>query len=125
MSLLCAPAALLLALAGQAFAQSAPVQVYTDASTVIELPGNPSTGYSWVLDDGASEGPEFVKVEDLGYAMKELKEGERPVLGAPQQQQFRISGLEVAHVKLVFLYVKSRDTPPAKTEEIAIEVVGD
>lgn len=106
-------------------AHAGEIQVYIGDSTTVELPGNLSTGYSWVLDDGASEGPEFVKVEDLGYAKRELKEGERPVLGAPQQQQFRVTGLEAAHVKLVFMYVKGRDTPPAKTQEVAIEVLGD
>ena len=38
-----------------------------------------------------------------------------------------IAGLAqaVGAVKLVFNYVKGRETAPAKTQEVAIEVVGD
>lgn len=102
-----------------------PQKVYTNESIVIELDGNPSTGYRWELDDGASEDANFVKVEDLGYAKRELKPGERPLFGAPSKYQFRVTGLEAATVKLVFQYVKDKATPPGKTQEVQVEVIGD
>jgi predicted secreted protein len=108
-----------------ALAQSEPRQVQVNESITVELDGNPSTGYHWELDDGASEDSNLVKVEDLGYAKRELKPGERPLLGAPSKYQFRVTGLEAGNVKLVFLYVKGKDTPPGKTQEIAVEVIGD
>ena len=56
---------------------------------------------------------------------RELKPGERPLIGAPSKYQFRVTGLEAGTVKLVFTYVKGRDTPPAKTQEVTVEVVGE
>jgi predicted secreted protein len=101
------------------------LSVQVNESTTVELDGNPSTGYSWQLDDGASEGGELVKVEDLGYVKRELKPGERPVLGAPSKYQFRVTGLEAGAVKLVFNYVRGRETTPGKTQEVSIEVIGE
>lgn len=108
-----------------ASAQSAPLQVNVNESTTVELDGNSTTGYRWELDDGASEDSNLVKVEDLGYVKRESRPGERPLLGAPSKYQFRVTGLEAGNVKLVFTYVKGRDTPPAKTQDVTIEVVGD
>jgi inhibitor of cysteine peptidase len=101
------------------------LSVQVNESTIVELDGNPSTGYSWQLDDGASEGGELVKVEDLGYVKRELKPGERPVLGAPSKYQFRVTGLEAGAVKLVFNYVRAHEAAPGKTQEVSIEVLGD
>ena len=106
-------------------AQSAPLQVTVNESTIVELDGNSTTGYRWESEDGASENGGLVKIEDLGYAKRELKPGERPMMGAPSKYQFRVTGLEAGTVKLVFNYVKGRDTPPAKTQDVTIEVVGD
>jgi predicted secreted protein len=111
--------------AAAASAQSAPLQVNVSESTTVELDGNSTTGYRWELDDGASESGDLVKVEDLGYVKRELKPGERPLMGAPSKYQFRVTGLEAGNVKLVFTYVKGHETPPAKTQDVTIEVVGD
>lgn len=108
-----------------ALAQSEPQKVNVNDSITVELDGNSTTGYRWELDDGASESGDLVKVEDLGYVKRELKPGERPLMGAPSKYQFRVTGLEAGTVKLVFTYVKGRDTPPAKTQDVAIEVMGD
>jgi predicted secreted protein len=108
-----------------ALAQSEPQKVNVNESTTVELDGNSTTGYRWELDDGASESGDLVKIEDLGYVKRELKPGERPLMGAPSKYQFRVTGLEAGTVKLVFTYVKGKDTPPAKTQDVTIEVVGD
>ncbi len=108
-----------------ASAQSGPIEVGVGDTATIELDGNPSTGFRWVLDDGASESAGLVRVEDLGYVKRELAAGERPVLGAPSKYQFLVTGLEAGSVKLVFTYVRGNDTAPAKTQEVPIEVVGD
>ncbi len=107
------------------WAQEGPVEVGVGDTAMIELDGNPSTGFRWVLDDAASQAPELVRVEDLGYVKRELAAGERPVLGAPSKYQFRVTGLEAGSVKLAFMYVRGNDTAPAKTQEVGIEVVGD
>jgi predicted secreted protein len=106
-------------------AEGEPQKVAVNESIAIELDGNSTTGYRWQLDDGASEDANFVKVEDLGYVKRELKPGERPLMGAPSKYQFRVTGLEAATVKLVFQYVKGSETAPSKTQEVQVEVVGD
>ena len=108
-----------------ALAQSEPQKVNVNDSITVELDGNSTTGYRWELDDGASESGDLVKVEDVGYVKRELKPGERPLMGAPSKYQFRVTGLEAGTVKLVFTYVKGKDTPPAKTQDVTIEVIGD
>jgi inhibitor of cysteine peptidase len=118
-------AAVMLAAAPLAARAQEALSVRVNESTTVELDGNPSTGYRWELDDGASEGGELVKVEDLGYAKRELKPGERPLLGAPSKYQFRVTGLEAGAVKLVFNYVRGRETAPAKTQDVSIEVLGN
>jgi predicted secreted protein len=109
----------------QASAQSGPIEVGIEQSSMIELDGNPSTGFTWALDDGASENPQLVKVEDLGYAKRELAPGQRPVLGAPSKYQFRVTGVEAGSVKLVFNYGRGREAPPTKTQEVSVEVTGE
>jgi predicted secreted protein len=117
--------ALTMASAALPAAEGEPQKVHVNEAIAIELDGNSTTGYRWQLDDGASEDGDLVKVEDLGYVKRVLKPGERPLLGAPSKYQFRVTGLEAGTVKLVFQYVKGNDTPPGKTQEVPIEVVGD
>jgi predicted secreted protein len=99
--------------------------VQLNETTTVALDGNPSTGYGWQLDDGASESANLVQVEDLGYTKRELAPGERPVLGAPSKYQFRVTGLEVGTAKLVFNYVRGHDPAPGKTQSVSIEVMGE
>lgn len=122
-SVVAAAMILLFPLAGARAQEALTVQV--NESTTVELDGNPSTGYRWQLDDGASESANLVQVEDLGYAKRELKPGERPVLGAPSKYQFRVTGLEVGTAKLVFNYVRGQETAPGKTQTVSIEVMGE
>ncbi|HEX2842453.1 protease inhibitor I42 family protein [Hyphomicrobium sp.] len=100
--------------------QQIPVQVSVGDSVTLQLDGNPSTGYSWVLVGT----PKIVAVDLLGYAKRELAPGERPVLGAPQKMQVLVTGVTPGSASLVFHYVKA-GAAPAKTQEYAVEVVGD
>lgn len=103
-----------------ALAQDVPVQVSVGDSATLQLDGNPSTGYSWVL----ASSPKIVTVDLLGYAKRELAPGERPVLGAPQKFQVLVTGVAPGSATLVFQYVKAGGAP-AKTQEFAVEVVGE
>lgn len=100
------------------------LQVSVGASTAIELDGNPSTGYSWVYDAGASANGELVTVADQGYGAAAAEPGKRPVLGAPKKQKFGVTGVAAGEATLVFKYVKAGDQAPAKTAEYVVEVVG-
>lgn len=79
-------------------------------SWVVEMQGNPSTGYKWRLDPAGSENPSIVKVEDLGYG-----EAKGKLLGAPTPQRFRLTGLSAGFAKLHFEYVQPWVGKPAKT----------
>ena len=59
-------ALLLASSAGAAARQQKSVR--TGESWVVEMQGNPSTGYKWRLDAAASADPSIVKVEDLDLA---------------------------------------------------------
>jgi predicted secreted protein len=102
-------------------AQQAPVQVSVGGTATVQLDGNPSTGYAWVLDGV----PGIVKVDLLGYSKPQPAPGERPKLGAPQKFQALVTGVEPGSATLVFKYVRGHGGEPAKTQEVAVEVVGE
>ncbi len=87
------------------------------ASWVVELQGNPSTGYKWRLDQAGSENPSIVKVDDLGYGEAKTK-----LLGAPAAQRFRLTGLSAGFAKLHFEYVQPWVGKPAKSEDVWVRV---
>ena len=126
----CVGALLAVGLAGlmlirhEARAQATPIQLTEGETTTLQLDGNPSTGYTWVLQDGRSASA-FVTVDLLGYAKPELKPGERPVLGAPQKFQVLVTGIEAGQTTLLFNYVRGGDPKPARTAEFAVEVLGN
>lgn len=109
----------------EAHAQTTPVQISVGETTTLQLDGNPSSGYAWVLQDAPREYFAFVSVDVLGYAKPALKPGERPVLGAPQKFQVLVTGIDAGQANLVFAYLKAGDPTPARTAEFAIEVLDD
>ena len=122
-----AAAAVFLLVAGLApgfAANDETLQVMVGATTTIELDGNPSTGYSWVLDAAGSENAELVSLADQGYAAAAAAEpGKRPVLGAPKKQRFEVTGVAAGEAKLKFDYVRST-REAAKSVDVVVEVIG-
>jgi predicted secreted protein len=102
-------------------AQDTHLQISVGDAETVQLDGNPSTGYAWVVEAV----PKIVTVDALGYAKPELKPGERPKLGAPAKFQMLISGVAPGTATLVFKYVRGQGGAPAKTQEVAVEVVGE
>ncbi|WP_171946454.1 protease inhibitor I42 family protein [Hyphomicrobium sp. CS1GBMeth3] len=111
--------------ANAALAQGTPVQISVGETATLQLDGNPSTGYTWVMQDGAQQYFSIITVQALGYAKPAVKPGERPLLGASQKYQVLVTGLAAGQANLVFDYVKSGDPKPARTSEFAIEVLDD
>lgn len=99
------------------------LQVMVGATTTIELDGNPSTGYSWVLDAAGSANAELVSLADQGYAAAAPEPGKRPVLGAPKKQRFEVTGVAAGEAKLKFDYVRSTGEA-AKSVDVVVEVIG-
>jgi len=111
---------LALSAGSQGAATRAQKSVRVGTSWVIEMQGNPSTGYKWRLDQAGSENPSIVKVEDLGYGAAKT-EGKK-LLGAPAPQHFRLTGLSAGFAKLHFEYVQPWVGKPAKTEDVWVRV---
>lgn len=99
------------------------LQVMVGATTTIELDGNPSTGYAWVLDAAGSENADLVSLADQGYAAAAAEPGKRPVLGAPKKQRFAVTGVAAGEAKLKFDYVRSTGEA-AKSVDVVVEVLG-
>jgi inhibitor of cysteine peptidase len=90
---------------------------------VVALQGNPSTGYSWTLNEAASEHLEIVKIEDLGYSSPPPQsEGEPPVVGAPQEQRFRVTGNAAGTASLAFDYARPWEGKAVETEVVRMKV---
>ncbi len=116
-----AGALLLVAVSQASLAQETHLQVSVGDTATVQLDGNPSTGYSWLPEAV----PNLVTVDLLGYAKPQLAPGERPKLGAPQKFQVLITGVAPGTATLVFKYVRGGTAEPAKTQSVAVEVVGE
>ncbi len=106
-----------------ALAQAVPLQVTVGDTTTLQLDGNPSTGYSWVLQNIPQAYRELVTVDVLGYVKPKPAPGERPVLGAPQKFQVLVTGVRPGHVSLEFNLMRGGAAAPAKTQQFKIEVL--
>lgn len=69
-------------------------------SMEFQLEGNPSTGYTWQLNQENSEGLDLVEVIALGYG-----ESESDLVGAPAPYVFRITCIAAGFAHLVFDYI--------------------
>jgi predicted secreted protein len=100
--------------------------VKTGQERIVSLQGNPSTGYMWRLSPAASEHLDILSVDDLGYAPREPSPDEKgpPIVGAPQEQRFRITGKTPGTAKLAFEYVRPWEGEAVERKDIRVEVRG-
>ena len=91
---------------------------------VVSLPGNPSTGYSWRLDEAGSEHSEILGIEDLGYASPEptAQSEQQQIVGVPQEQRFRLTGKTIGMAKLAFEYVRPWEGEAVERKVVLVEV---
>jgi predicted secreted protein len=75
------------------------------SSSQLKFGGNPSTGYRWRLDRGASTGLGLVKVQSLGYGGGSGKRDGHVVVGAPAPFAFRVTCVKPGTANLRFVYV--------------------
>lgn len=100
LAVLCIAAMVVMAAPGAAHAQKI---LRIGETWNLQLEGNPSTGYAWRLDSGASDGLSRVKVKSLGYADAPKR---RPVMvGVPAPFGFRIRCAQQGYARLAFVYV--------------------
>jgi inhibitor of cysteine peptidase len=89
---------------------------------LIELPGNPSTGYVWAVDGDL---PPQLAVEDgLPGTPAQASPSDRPVVGAPQMQwlYFRAVQRGSAELRLRWHRPWEADAAPARTASYTITV---
>ena len=89
----------------------------------LRLSGNPSTGYTWRVNAAASENLEILTIEDLGYVSRAPAAGSEPIVGAPEDQAFRVTAKDAGHAKIVLEYARPWESdPPVKRQEFVIDV---
>mgnify|MGYP003952264895 FL=1 len=85
----------------------------------ISLPYTAGTGYSWSLDQEESEGLSYVSVSESSTTADNAD-----LLGGPGQSQWLLKGRSPGTAMLLFEYRRpwEKDTPPAKTRRVHVEV---
>jgi len=90
-------------------------------SYVLELDGNPSTGYRWKLNESKSENLRILRIDDLGYRAAEKPAG-KLIVGAPAPYQYRVTLLASGSATIVFDYLRPWEGQPIKTFEQRVQV---
>lgn len=87
------------------------------ASTLLTLSENPSTGYSWQLDQAASRGiGSRVSIEDRGH------QAGAALPGAPGVHQWTVRGVSPGRAKVVFVYRRPWESAIAETRRYVFRV---
>jgi inhibitor of cysteine peptidase len=107
-------AALALPAAGAYSAE--PLRLSSGRSSVIELPENITTGFSWRIDRDASEGLDLLAITDGGH-----KRGEnRP--GASGTHRWTLRALNPGRATIQFDYRRPWEPAPVETRRIDVEI---
>jgi inhibitor of cysteine peptidase len=77
---------------------------------------NPSTGYTWKIDDAASEGLDILAIADNGH----VRGGHAP--GSPGTRHWSLRARRAGHARIVFIYQRPWEPQPVETRSIDVEV---
>lgn len=119
----CAASFAAVLISGGASAQETPVQLSVGETKTLELEGNPSTGYAWVLNEARGTGGQVVSVDVRGYVPGAKRSGERQRLGAPAPFQVLLTGIKPGHVSLTFDYARGGAPSAGSSRSFAVEVL--
>jgi len=81
----------------------------------VDLPGNPSTGYRWVLNAEASQGLEIVEVEMRGYGAPESD-----LIGAPAPFRIQVICTLPGQAQLRLDYLSPDGSTVARSEDLHV-----
>jgi inhibitor of cysteine peptidase len=97
----------------------ATLRLASGATAAITLKDNPSTGYRWRLNEGASRNLALVDVSDAGFAR------DSNLIGAPGQRRFSITGRQPGTAVAVFDYARPWEhAAPARRHAVTIDIAG-
>jgi len=83
------------------------ISVKKNQEFMINLVSNPSTGYSWTVNDNYDKNV-------IGLVNNEFKPAETELSGAPGQDQWTFNGISNGNTKLIFTYGRSWEKNPAQ-----------
>lgn len=92
------------------------IRLSLGASRTIELPENPSTGYTWRIDRAASEGLDRLAITDGGHR----RGANMP--GAPGKHRWTIRASKAGRATIRFDYQRPWEPAPVETRSVAIDV---
>ncbi|PPD45342.1 MAG: chagasin [Methylocystis sp.] len=105
-------AALLVALPSLALAET--LTLKPGASAPFTLAENPSTGFNWRIDEGASAGLGLLEISDGGHTPGAA------MPGAPGTHQWTIRALKPGKATIVFAYQRPWEPAPAETRRLPV-----
>ncbi len=86
------------------------------ASALFTLAENPSTGYSWRVDAGASSGLDILAISDGGHAAGASKPG------APGTHRWTIRALKDGTATVVFAYQRPWEPAAVETTRLTVKI---
>jgi len=93
------------------------IRLKVGASAIFSLQENVTTGYSWRIDQEASEGLDLVSISDAG------RSGARPkMVGSPSVRHWKITGVKPGQAEIVFAYQRPWEPAPVQTRRLDVEV---
>ena len=105
---------LLLALPAQA---GDVIRLASGGSANFSLQENVTTGYSWRIDQAASQNLGILSISDGGQSR-----GRRGMMGSPGVRRWKIQALAPGHAEIVFVYQRPWEPAPVQTRSVEVEV---
>lgn len=86
----------------------------------IALKENPSTGYSWRIDKGASSNLAIVRIEDGGFT-RDGGDRKPPLVGAPGVHRWTVEALSKGRARIEFVYERPWERKPVERHRVNVD----
>lgn len=93
------------------------IRIARGHSAIFSLQENVTTGYSWRIDEGASENLDIVAISDGGRSG-----ARRRMVGSPSMRHWKIRALKPGHAEIVFVYQRPWEPAPVQQRRVEVEV---
>ncbi len=89
---------------------------------IVKLPGNPTTGYVWIISEGTKSEIVSVEAEIAFQEAQPEKPGQQPLCGAPAETLVSFTGLKPGKETVVLTYARPWEQPLQPVKVITFEV---